>query len=372
MNLTAYTDYLIHWLENKRQELYQMDAYTLGVIYQLGKDKEFEHQCLHGMGETLYDQVVGPQNLGRRVRVYAPVGTHETLLAYLVRRLLENGANSSFVNQIVDENISIDDLVKSPLDAAAATQGKMHAALPLPKNLYGDKRPNSRGFDFSNEFTLQQLERDMNAAAARPIQAASITAVPVQSVAPHDVQNPADHSDILGNAAFLHPDAVADIISTAKDAESRWAAVAPAARAAILRRIAARLDEKHLSYSYLDGQTPAEERLHLVNAFNAGDTPAFLISLKAGGTGLNLTGADMVVHYDPWWNPAVEEQATDRAYRIGQENKVQVLKLIAKDTIEEKIFALQKRKKALIDQMIRPGENFLTKLSEEELKSLFR
>ena len=214
------------------------NAYTLGAIYQMGKDKDFEHQCLHGMGETLYDQVVGPQNLGRRVRVYAPVGTHETLLAYLVRRLLENGANSSFVNQIVDENISIDDLVKSPLDAAAATQGKMHAALPLPKNLYGDKRPNSRGFDFSNEFTLQQLERDMNAAAARPIQAASITAVPVQSVAPHDIQNPADHSDILGDAAFLHPDAVADIISTAKDAESRWAAVAPAARAAILRRIA--------------------------------------------------------------------------------------------------------------------------------------
>ena len=214
------------------------NAYTLGAIYQMGKDKDFEHQCLHGMGETLYDQVVGPQNLGRRVRIYAPVRTHETLLAYLVRRLLENGANSSFVNQIVDENISIDDLVKSPLDAAAATQGKMHAALPLPKNLYGDKRPNSRGFDFSNEFTLQQLERDMNAAAARPIQAASITAVPVESAAPHDVQNPADHSDILGNAAFLHPDAVASIISTAKDAESRWAAVAPAARAAILRRIA--------------------------------------------------------------------------------------------------------------------------------------
>ena len=214
------------------------NAYTLGAIYQMGKDKDFEHQCLHGMGETLYDQVVGPQNLGRRVRVYAPVGTHETLLAYLVRRLLENGANSSFVNQIVDENISIDDLVKSPLDAAAATQGKMHAALPLPKNLYGDKRPNSRGFDFSNEFTLQQLERDMNAAAARPIQAASITAVPVESAAPHDIQNPADHSDTLGNAAFLRPDAVADIISTAKDAESRWAAVAPTARAATLRRIA--------------------------------------------------------------------------------------------------------------------------------------
>ena len=107
-------------------------------------------------------------------------------------------------------------------------------------------------------------------------------------------------------------------------------------------------------------------------AFQAGEGDCFLISLRAGGTGLNLTAADCVIHMDPWWNPAVEEQATDRAYRIGQENKVQVLKLIAKDTIEEKIFALQERKKALIDQMIQPGENFLGKLSEEELKSLFR
>ena len=140
----------------------------------------------------------------------------------------------------------------------------------------------------------------------------------------------------------------------------------------MLHRIAARLEGESLAYFYLDGQTPARERLRLVKKFNTGDTPVFLISLKAGGTGLNLTGADMVVHYDPWWNPAVEEQATDRAYRIGQENKVQVLKLIAKDTIEEKIFALQERKKALIDQMIQPGENFLSKLSEEELRSLFR
>ena len=214
------------------------NAYTLGAIYQMGKDKDFEHQCLHGMGETLYDQVVGPQNLGRRVRVYAPVGTHETLLAYLVRRLLENGANSSFVNQIVDENISIDELVKSPLDAAAATHGKMHAALPLPQNLYGNKRANSRGVDFSNEHVLQQLERDMNAAAARPVQAASIAAVPIESDAPHDVTNPADHRDIVGNAAFLQAASVPAIISAAKDAESRWAAVASAARAAILRRIA--------------------------------------------------------------------------------------------------------------------------------------
>ncbi|MBQ7515273.1 MAG: SNF2 helicase associated domain-containing protein [Schwartzia sp.] len=140
----------------------------------------------------------------------------------------------------------------------------------------------------------------------------------------------------------------------------------------MLRRIEERLREMDIACHYLDGQTPALERLRLVKEFNAGGKPVFLISLKAGGTGLNLTGADMVIHYDPWWNPAVEDQATDRAYRIGQQNKVQVLKLVTKGTIEEKIFALQDRKKALIDQMIQPGENFLSKLDENEIRDLFR
>ena len=113
------------------------------------------------------------------------------------------------------------------------------------------------------------------------------------------------------------------------------------------------------------------ERIRLVKAFNAGEGAAFLISLKAGGTGLNLTGADMVIHFDPWWNPAVEDQATDRAYRLGQRNNVQVLKFITKDTIEEKIYQLQEKKKSLIDQMIQPGENFLSKLTNEEIAALF-
>ena len=139
----------------------------------------------------------------------------------------------------------------------------------------------------------------------------------------------------------------------------------------MLQHIARRLDALNFDYEYLDGHTPALERVRLVKVFNAGTQPVFLISLKAGGTGLNLTGADMVIHYDPWWNPAVEDQATDRAYRIGQKNNVQVLKFITKDTIEEKIFALQEKKKALIDQMVKPGENFLSKLSEEEIRDLF-
>ncbi|MEA1960771.1 MAG: DEAD/DEAH box helicase [Bacillota bacterium] len=126
-----------------------------------------------------------------------------------------------------------------------------------------------------------------------------------------------------------------------------------------------------ISYYYLDGSTPAQERLKLVQSFNTGDQKVFLISLKAGGTGLNLTGADVVIHYDPWWNPAVEDQATDRVYRIGQKNAVQVIKLISKDSIEEKIYALQQKKKALIDAVIQPGDNFLHRMTETEIRSLF-
>ncbi|MDY4473916.1 DEAD/DEAH box helicase [Mitsuokella sp.] len=140
----------------------------------------------------------------------------------------------------------------------------------------------------------------------------------------------------------------------------------------MLSHIAVRLRRLGLAFLYLDGATPALERMNLVKKFNDGSTPLFLISLKAGGTGLNLTGADMVVHFDPWWNPAVEDQATDRAYRLGQKRNVQVVKLLMKDTVEEKIYQLQQRKKSLIDQMIRPGENFLSKLTEEEIRELFR
>ena len=139
----------------------------------------------------------------------------------------------------------------------------------------------------------------------------------------------------------------------------------------MLAHIGERLAKLRVPYLYLDGSTPSLERLRLVKEFNGGRGSVFLISLKAGGTGLNLTGADMVIHFDPWWNPAVEDQATDRAYRLGQKNNVQVLKFITKDTIEEKIYKLQEKKKSLIDQMIQPGENFLSKLTDAEIAALF-
>lgn len=139
----------------------------------------------------------------------------------------------------------------------------------------------------------------------------------------------------------------------------------------MLKLIKARLSELKISHLYLDGSTPITERGFLVNSFNEGIGTVFLISLKAGGTGLNLTGADTVIHCDPWWNPAVEEQATDRAYRIGQKKSVYVIKLVARGTIEEKILLLQEKKRELIDAVIQPGETLLSKMTQEELQALF-
>ena len=110
----------------------------------------------------------------------------------------------------------------------------------------------------------------------------------------------------------------------------------------------------------------------MVDEFNeTNNAKVFLISLKAGGTGLNLTGADMVIHYDPWWNLSAENQATDRAYRIGQKNNVQVYKLITKNSIEEKIYELQKRKSELAQNMLSTKTTFVNKLSKEDIMKLF-
>lgn len=139
----------------------------------------------------------------------------------------------------------------------------------------------------------------------------------------------------------------------------------------MLSIIAGRLREEGIAFYYLSGTTKINERKQFVRGFNRGDVNVFLISLKAGGTGLNLTGADTVIHFDPWWNPAVEQQATDRAYRIGQKKKVQVYRYVMKDSIEEKIYELQKRKKQLFDNVIQSEEMFINNLTIEELKNLF-
>ena len=130
------------------------------------------------------------------------------------------------------------------------------------------------------------------------------------------------------------------------------------------------LNQSEITYYKITGATPKEKRVEMVDAFNQDSTPVFLISLKAGGTGLNLTGADVVIHYDPWWNQAAQNQATDRAHRIGQTKAVSVYKLIAKDTIEEKIVKMQETKKNLADAVLNGENGDIARLSREGLLEL--
>lgn len=130
------------------------------------------------------------------------------------------------------------------------------------------------------------------------------------------------------------------------------------------------LDRLGIGYFYLDGQTKAEDRVKMSERFNAGENDIFLISLKAGGTGLNLTGADTVILFDLWWNPAVEDQAAGRAHRFGQKEVVQVIRFITEGTIEEKIYELQQKKRELVSQIIQPGEQMLQSLTERDIREL--
>ena len=139
----------------------------------------------------------------------------------------------------------------------------------------------------------------------------------------------------------------------------------------MLKILQRRLEAVGIECLYLDGETPPKRRIELVDQFNGGRGQVFLISLKAGGSGLNLVGADTVIHFDPWWNPAAEDQATDRAHRIGQKNTVNVIRLITRGSIEEQVVRLGARKRELFDQMITAGEAMPTQLTQEDIRALF-
>ena len=163
-------------------------------------------------------------------------------------------------------------------------------------------------------------------------------------------------------------DACLELIQNARDAGHRMLVFSQFT--SMLALLADDLKREGIPFFTITGSTPKQERLRLVNEFNAGDVPVFLISLKAGGTGLNLTGADVVIHYDPWWNLAVQNQATDRAHRIGQTKQVTVIRLIAAETIEEKIIQLQEAKRELAEAIITGEGGSLMSFTREELLAL--
>ncbi len=213
------------------------NAQSLATIYHLAgpdfKIGDYEFQCLHGMGEPLYSEVVGRRKLDRPCRFYAPVGTHETLLAYLVRRLLENGANSSFVNRIADPDVAIDSLLEDPVAVVSAMQvvGAQHEKIAKPADLYGERR-NSSGLDLANEDTLAALSEALSASAQMDWKAAP----PHASGSTRAVVNPGDHNDLVGFVIEPHEEDVTAALKAA--AQSTWPQTNIEQRAAYLEKAA--------------------------------------------------------------------------------------------------------------------------------------
>ncbi len=220
------------------------NAQTLAAIYHMaGKDfrvGRYEFQCLHGMGEPLYEEVVGRGKLDRPCRIYAPVGTHETLLAYLVRRLLENGANSSFVHRINDPKVSIDELIADPVEVVRAMPvvGAKHDKIALPPELFGDARTNSAGLDLSNEETLASLTDALRESAAMKWTAKPQLATGPAAGETRTVLNPGDHGDAVGSVTETSEEDARRAVRLAAEAAADWAAVPPSVRAACLDRAA--------------------------------------------------------------------------------------------------------------------------------------
>ena len=215
------------------------NAHTLAAIAEMaGDSRDWEYQRLHGMGEELYDEVVGKGKWGRPCRVYAPVGSHEDLLAYLVRRLLENGANSSFVNRIADAELPIERLLADPVEAVRALPVKPHPRIPLPRDLFGAERANSEGLDMNDQATLDSLRGALEASAQTRYTAAPLIGGQPLVGERRPVCAPADRREVVGQVIEATRDAAAEAMARAQRAFRAWEETPAAERAAILDRAA--------------------------------------------------------------------------------------------------------------------------------------
>lgn len=221
------------------------NAFTIAAVHTLAEGKDYEFQCLHGMGETVYDQVVGPSKLGRACRIYAPVGPHATLLAYLVRRLLENGANSSFVNQIVDPAVSIDDIVEDPVARAAKTGGKPHAGIPAPGAvLPGRVNAAALSFAHSGEFdaAVAQIRGERIAASAIMAGDAEARRSPDTK---RVVYSASDAGEAIGIVTDTGLSEVGQALESAEAVAARQAVTSTAERASMLERAADEIERSN-------------------------------------------------------------------------------------------------------------------------------
>ena len=221
------------------------NAHSLAAVFHLAQTEgrpwqpgDYEFQCLHGMGEPLYDQIVGQGDRHRMVRIYAPVGSHETLLAYLVRRLLENGANTSFVNRIVDEQVPVEALIADPIDQAAPLGGAPHPKIALPADLFGGQRTNSAGHDLASEPVRARLAAALASTRQSLFTAGPMVAGPAVGAEARPVRNPADHRDVVGAVSEATAADVAQALAASAAVAAEWAALPAAVRGDMLVRAA--------------------------------------------------------------------------------------------------------------------------------------
>ncbi|MGO1072349.1 bifunctional proline dehydrogenase/L-glutamate gamma-semialdehyde dehydrogenase PutA [Lysobacter sp. CA199] len=297
------------------------NAQTIATIHRrakaMGREQHFEFQKLHGMGDDLYAEVIPADRLNAPCRVYAPVGSHEDLLPYLVRRLLENGANSSFVNRITDEAIAIDDLIQDPVETVAAFDSIPHPRIPLPADLYrsfGFDRTNSMGVNLANDQQLQTLAAQVNAAAAADWRAAPL--VPGANTTGPDiaVTNPADRREIVGQWKAADGATVELALKNAVAAQEAWDTMPAASRATILEHAATLLEQRMPQYIALctkeagktipDGVAEVREAVDFLRYYAAQARKLFAPEALPGPTGesntLHLSGRGVFVCISPW------------------------------------------------------------------------
>ncbi len=223
------------------------NAHTIAAINHLAQGRPYENQRLHGMGADLYAEVIGKDKLNVPCRVYAPVGTHEDLLPYLVRRLLENGANTSFVNRVVDESVPVRDLVADPCETVRAFASIPHPRIPLPVNLYGELRKNSMGMNFANDNELHELADAVNRHSG-PWTAAPLVAGGATGGTKVEVTDPSDRRRIVGTVENTDPALVDRALSAAVKAQPAWDRLPAASRAAILEHAAEQLEHNRAEF----------------------------------------------------------------------------------------------------------------------------
>ena len=220
------------------------NAHTVAVIAEMaGDNTEFEYQRLHGMSQSLYEEVLDSEDLNAHCRVYAPVGNHKDLLPYLVRRLLENGSNTSFVNRIVDEKLPPEEVVDDPIAKVRALTEIPHPHIPLPIDLYGENRRNSRGFNFCQESVQRGLAEAMETAVDQPGRARSLGSAAANGTRNGKIVSPSDTTRVVGEVTWADPEQSEKAISAAIQAQEDWDRRGGAERADILDRVADALED---------------------------------------------------------------------------------------------------------------------------------